>query len=170
MWHLARGCAFAAKHQVKQAEEEQSAMEQAFSRLPEGRAFGTFFNDWSTIHTIAAESLAARIAAARGETDAAIEHWRKAVTVEDGLNFDDVPDWYYPIRESLGAALLRNQKSAEAEQVFREDLVRTPRNPRSLLGLALALDSEHKGYEADLVRQSFAAAWKGTQPPRMEDF
>ncbi len=169
-WRLARGCASAGRRRLKEAADEQAAMEQAFTRLPEGRAFGTFFNDWSTLHTLAADSLSARIAAARGDMDTAIGHWRHAVATEDGMNFDDVPDWYYPIRESLGAALLRNKQAPEAEQVFRDDLGRNPRNPRSLFGLCKSLEAQQKRYEADFVRQSFAAAWKGKEQPRIEDF
>jgi tetratricopeptide (TPR) repeat protein len=158
LWRLARGCARAGKGELKEAADEQAAMEGAFAHLPEGRAFGTFFNDWSTLHSLAADTLAARIEAARGDAAAAIAHWRHAVSVEDGMNFDDVPDWYYPIRESLGA-----------EQVFRDDLKRNPRNPRSLFGLHRALQAQQKAYESDEVRQSFEAAWKGKQQPRLED-
>ena len=86
------------------------------------------------------------------------------------MDFDDVPDWYYPIRESLGAALLKDKQAIEAEQVFREDLSRNPRNPRSLFGLCKALEAQQKAYEAGLVRQSFEAAWKGREQPRIEDF
>jgi tetratricopeptide (TPR) repeat protein len=168
-WHLARGCARARKGQLQQAAEEQAAMEQAFARLPEGRAFGSFFNDWSTLHSLAADTLAARIADGRGDAEAAIGHWRHAVSVEDQMNFDDVPDWYCPIRESLGAALLRSQQASAAEQVFRDDLQRNPRNPRSLFGLYRALAAQQKAYQAELVRRSFEAAWKGWQQPRMED-
>lgn len=169
-WHLARGCAFAGKRRLKEAADEQAAMEDAFSHLPEGRAFGTFFNDWSTLHTLAVDTLSARIAEARGDMDVAIGHWHHAVDTEDTLNFDDVPDWYYPIRESLGAALLKNKQAPEAEQVFREDLKRNPRNPRSLFGLSKALEARQNSYAANLVRQSFEAAWRGKEPPRIEDF
>jgi tetratricopeptide (TPR) repeat protein len=169
-WRFARACAFAGKRRVAEAADEQAAMEEAFSHVPQGRAFGTFFNDWSTLHTLATHTLAARIAAATGDADAAIGHWRDAVAIEDKMNFDDVPDWYYPIRESLGAALLRNQHAPEAEEVFREDLRRNPRNPRSLFGLSAALEAQRNIYGANLVRQSFEAAWKGKEQPRIEDF
>jgi hypothetical protein len=76
-----------------------------------GRAFGTLFHDWRTLHTLAVDTLSARLRAARGDADAAIGHRCHAVAVEDGMSFDDVPDWYYPIRESLGAALLRNRQA-----------------------------------------------------------
>jgi tetratricopeptide (TPR) repeat protein len=170
LWRLARGCAYANRGRPEEAAEEQGAMEVAFSRLPEGRAFGTFFNDWSTLHALAVDTLAARMAAAGGDMAAAIGYWRHAVEVEDGMNFDDVPDWYYPVRESLGAALLRNGQAAEAEQVFRDDLARNPRNPRSLFGLYKALEARRNTYEADFVRRAFEVAWKGTERPRIEDF
>ena len=47
LWHYARASAYAAKSRLKEAVDEQRMMEEAFSRLPQGRAFGTFFNDWS---------------------------------------------------------------------------------------------------------------------------
>lgn len=170
VWRLARGCAFAAKGLRKEAADEQSAMEQAYSRLTPGRAFGMFFNDWSTLHTLAAGELAARIAAAAGDPAGAIARWRHAVSVQDTMAFDDLPDWYYPMRESLGAALLRNRQAMEAEQVFRQDLGRNPRNPRSLFGLRAALEAQRKKEEAAFVEQSFRLAWKGRQQPRIEDF
>jgi tetratricopeptide (TPR) repeat protein len=167
-WRLARGCAYASTGRMKEAADEQAAMEEAFSRLPEGQAFGTFFNDWSTLHMLAVDTLSARMAAAKGEWGGAIGHWRHAVGIQDGMNFDDVPDWFYPIRESLGAALLRVKKAEEAEKVFREDLRRNPRNPRSLFGLGEALEME--GKESGVVRGEFGAEWRGRERPRIADY
>jgi tetratricopeptide (TPR) repeat protein len=169
-WHFARGCAFASKGRLKEAGEERRALEVVISDLPPGRAFGMFLADWGTLHTLAAASLDARMAAARGDTNTAIGDWRRAVAVQDELKFDDVPDWYYPVRESLGAALLRSGSAQEAEQVFREDLRRNPRNPRSLFGLCKALEAQKKTYEVGWVRRSFEVAWRGKEPPRIEDF
>ena len=41
---------------------------------------------------------------------------------EDALNYNEPADWFYPTRESLGAALLRAHRADEAARVFREDL------------------------------------------------
>jgi hypothetical protein len=43
-------------------------------------------------------------------------------------------------------------QAAQAEQVFREDLRRNPRNPGSLFGLCKALEAQKKDYEASWVR------------------
>ena len=76
------------------------------------------------------------------------------------MNYDEPPDWYYPVRESLGAALLSARRAADAEQVFRADLAKNPRNPRSLFGLAESLKAQQRSADEGWVRAQFTAAWK----------
>ena len=138
-------------------------------RLPADTPYG--FNSAKIILDLAAHVLDGRIEAARGNRAAAIEHYRKAVEIQDALAYDEPPDWYYPVRESLGAELLRNRQAAEAEKVFRADLERNPRNGRSLFGLAKSLEAQKKAGDAEWVRREFGSAWKDADPsPRLEDF
>jgi len=116
-------------------------------------------NGADAVLAVAKEVLAARGAAAAGKPDVAIQHWRSAVVAPDKLNYAEPPDWYYPVRESLGAALLANGKAKEAEAVFREDLRRNPRNPRSLFGLKECLSAQHDDANATWVERQFQAAW-----------
>ena len=51
--------------------------------------------------------------------------------------------------------------AAGAEKVFREDLDRNPRNPRSLFGLQQSLLQQKRDYDAGFVQKQFDAAWKG---------
>ena len=81
--------------------------------------------------------------------------------MQDTLKYDEPEDWFYPVRESLGAALLINGDAAGAEQVFREDLQRNARNPRSLFGLHEALMVQERGYDASFVEKEFHDSWKG---------
>jgi hypothetical protein len=128
-------------------------------------------NDWSTMHDMAAGALNARIAFAHGDFAAAIEKWRAAILAEDHMVYHEPPDWYYPMRESLGAVFLLAGQPAEAEKVFRDDLNRNPRSPRSLFGLWKALEAEQKPADADWTRRSFEAAWRGAANQlRIEDF
>src|SRR5271154_2645338 len=170
-WHYARGVAFAEKGQPAQAEAEQAAMEAVYKQIAPGPAFGSSYNGWATVHDVAAQTLAARIAAARGYWAGPTEQWRAAVAVQDKMNYDEPADWYSPVRESLGAALLRSGKGEEAEQVFRADLEQNRRNPRSLFGLWKSLEAQNKTVDAQWTRQSFEAAWKGGPDQlRLADF
>jgi TolA-binding protein len=63
------------------------------------------------------------------------------------------------VRQSLGEALLKAGRSAEAEQVYREDLKRFPENGWSLYGLAASLRAQGKSAEAAAVEKRFARAW-----------
>jgi tetratricopeptide (TPR) repeat protein len=159
-WHFARGRAFAATKHLDQARAERAAMEGLRKDVPAGPAFGMLYNDATLLLDIAANSLDARIAFAAGDHAAAIASWQKAVTLEDGMNYDEPEEWYYPARESLGAALLLDGRAAEAETVFREDLNRHQRNPRSLFGLWQSLAVQNKPSDADWVHRQFLAAWK----------
>jgi tetratricopeptide (TPR) repeat protein len=158
-WHYARGVALAAKGKADDAARERKAMDQEYARLKPGRAFGMYFNDWIAIHKIAGDVLDARMASARQDTASALRLWAEAAALQDRLDFDDVPDWYYPVRESWGAELFRAGQFAQAEQVFRDDLRRNPRNPRSLFGLSEALAAQKK--DGSAIRRDFEAAWKG---------
>ena len=131
---------------------------------------GPVENTTSQILQIASDILAARIAAAKGDKAEAISKLRDAVANQDQLLYDEPADWYYPVRESLGAMLLQTGDAKGAEQVFRDDLERNPRNPRSLFGLAEALTRQKRDYEASWVKQQFETAWKGADVTlRVED-
>ena len=67
---------------------------------------------------------------------------------------------HYPLRESLGGALLRASQAERAEAVFREGLRRTPRDGRLLFGLMESLKAQSKNYAAEMVRKEFERAWK----------
>jgi len=106
------------------------------------------------------EIVEANLANAQHQTDASIAHLQRAVSLEDTLDYGEPPNWLAPTRESLGAALLAAGKAADAEKVFREDLARNARNPRSLFGLAETLQAEGKTAEAASVRRQFQRGWK----------
>jgi tetratricopeptide (TPR) repeat protein len=159
MWRFTRALAYAARGDAAKAAAERGAMFAETSALPPEAPFG-MLNKAKDVFSVAQHVLDARIAAVRGKTDEAIAHWRKAVEAQDALNYDEPPDWYYPVRESLGAALLATGRAPEAEKVFREDLQRNPRNPRSLFGLEESLKAQKKDADAAWVQREFEAGWK----------
>jgi tetratricopeptide (TPR) repeat protein len=170
LWHFARGVALAAKGDVAAAQRERQELAAIESKTPPEAEFSAYFNKARTFLALAGASLDARIAAAQGHRKDAIESWKKAVVISDSLNYGEPPEWYYPVRESLGGELLRDGQNAEAEKVFREDLAKNPRNPRSLFGLMESLKAQKRTADADWVRRQFDAAWQNADVKlRVED-
>jgi tetratricopeptide (TPR) repeat protein len=107
---------------------------------------------------IAGLMLRGEIAFRTGSADSAVTWFRQALAIEDGLLYIEPPDWYYPVRHSLGAALLKAGRPTEAERVYREDLARFPANGWSLFGLRQSLAAQ--GREDPSVERAFRAAWQ----------
>jgi tetratricopeptide (TPR) repeat protein len=148
----ARGVAFAAKGDAANAKAALDTVIAINNATPAD-------DEHKAPISIAVHALMGEIAARSGKADAAIPHFQEALKIEDkGLYFEP-PKWYYPIRQSLGAALLKAGRNTEAEQVYRDDLKRFPENGWSLYGLAAALRAQGKNAEAAKVEQRFAAAW-----------
>jgi tetratricopeptide (TPR) repeat protein len=108
---------------------------------------------------IAERFVAAELARAAKDYDAAIAALNAAVTIEDTLPYDEPPAWHWPSRQALGAVLLAAGKPVEAEKAYREELARNPENGWSLYGLAEALKAQGRKADAQEVSDRFARAW-----------
>ena len=160
-WHFARGVALARTGTAAAAAQERKALAETSTKVPPEALFGgTGLESARIVLALAAIVLDARVAAANGSTGDAIRLWTNAVAAADKLPYDEPPVFFYPVRESLGAALLLSGKAADAERVFREDLARHPRNARSLFGLHESLTKQGKSADAEWVKRAFDEAWK----------
>ena len=161
-WHFARGMALASKGKIAEAEAEQRSVSEAEANTPEDMVFAMPVNNKAKdVLKIARDVLSAKIALAKKDNAGAIALLQNAVAVQDTLKYSEPEDWFFPVRESLGAALLMNGDNAGAEKVFREDLDHHPRNPRSLFGLQHALKAQGREYDAAFVQKQLQASWKG---------
>jgi tetratricopeptide (TPR) repeat protein len=156
LWHHARAIAFAGKAQFSEADQEQAQFEKFRKTLDRSIP-------WSTNKTGDVMDLASVVLEARIQTSPAlaIPMWKRAVAIQDQLAYDEPPTWYYPVRESLGAALLLAGDAPSAETVFREGLRRSPNNGRMLFGLLESLKAQGKTDQAGWVEQEFNTAWNG---------
>jgi tetratricopeptide (TPR) repeat protein len=158
MWHYARASAFAGLGRVEEASVEREALASGSANLPEKLSMD-FLNPAKLIMGMALTALDARIAEAKGDRAGAVVLWKKAVADWDTLAYNEPSDWYYPVRESLGGALLRDGKPVEAEAVFRRDLGLNPRSGRSLFGLWQSLVAQKRDADAVWVKKQFEDAW-----------
>ena len=163
-WHFARGLALAGTGKMNEAEAEHAFLEEAVKKTPDDAIFQMPINNKTKdILTIARDVLGAKIDLAKKDNAGAVAQLREAVAIQDTLKYGEPPDWFFPVRESLGAALLMSGDNSGAEKVFREDLEHNPRNPRSLWGLEKALKNQSRDYDAGFVENEFRGSWKGSE-------
>ena len=158
VWHFARGVVFAGRSDIPNAQAEQQAFLKAAKSAPADSM--SSLNPTSKILLIAGDVLGARIAEAKHDNKTALELFNKGVQDEDSLAYDEPPQWFHPVRESLGGFLLRSGNFAEAEKVFRADLERNKHSGRSLFGLAESLKGQKKLQAAAATQKEFETAWK----------
>lgn len=157
--HAARAVALAALDRPEEARVEQQAFLEQRTSVPEEAFFGN--NMANDLLDVADHLVEGEILYREDAKDAGIDALYEAAALEDALNYDEPPDWIQPIRHALGATLMQEGRSADAEVVYREDLARLPENGWSLFGLARALRMQGKNEEAAAVEARFDTVWEG---------
>lgn len=134
LWHYARALAHAESGEHGEVGREIDAL----GALQSGGDFDDLHGSGvpgRAVVEIARLVATARLADARGELAAAAAAYRAAIAVQDGLAYMEPPFWYYPVRQSLGAVLLRSGELDAAEAAFHDSLARSPNNGWALYGL-----------------------------------
>jgi tetratricopeptide (TPR) repeat protein len=165
-WHYARGVAFARLGELDKAKAEKASIAAIAARsdvsYPADIEFAV--ND---VLRIAQHVIEGRIAQSRGEWDRAVSEFQAAVEIQDDMAYLEPPFWYYPVRQSLGAAYLQAGKPEAADKIFRQSLDRLPGNPWALYGLMEAQEAQGNMDAAAETRKRFDRAWAGAEPPEI---
>lgn len=160
MWHYARGTAQAARGDSAAARVEadriaEIAQSADFSGLVAGGVPA------ADLLNLARHVVIARIAQAEGDLDAAIREFEAAAAIQAALPYMEPPFWYYPVRQSLGAALLLAGETDRAEEVFRTSLDAAPNNGWACFGL---VEVHKRRGETETVRkleERLGRTWAG---------
>lgn len=160
MWHYARGAAYAAKKDPDGARKEAEAIGNIAQNT-----------DWSTMSAwgvparlvldVAQDVVLARAAQAEGNDSAAVDLWKKAAETEDTIPYMEPPFWYYPVRQSLGAALLKTGKPDEAQKEFNAALEHARGSAWVLYGLQQAAKAKGDKAAESKATEEFSKTWKG---------
>ena len=166
-WHYARGEALARLGRVAEARAEAAAIAKlegtpAIAALP---AEGV---PAAEVLGIARRIVEARAAQAAGDHATAVRLYAEAAAAQDGLPYMEPPFWYYPVHQSLGAALLAQGKPAEAEAAFREALKRSPNNGWATAGLLRAAEARNDAGGAAAAKAMLEKSWFGGAPPAVD--
>lgn len=161
MWHYTRAVSMAKVGQKSKALVEVDAI----SDLNDKANFRALIRGGvpaPTLLSIAQQVALGRIAQADGDVEAAIKHFEAGVSLQDTVNYMEPPYWYYPVRQSLGAAYIAAGRLDEAERTLKASLMETPNNGLALYGLSevygLKGDNLAVGHTEDLLLNAWAGS------------
>ena len=158
IWHYGRGVAHAALGDLGAARVELAAIEGLEPEVDE-IFMGNVYPARDLLE-IAKSLLRGEMAYRSGDAANAVLAFEEAVALQDALPYTEPPFWYYPTRQSLGAALLASNRLAEAQAVFEEDLEQYPMNGWSMFGLAEALKRQGDEAGAEQMTARFKTVWQ----------
>lgn len=160
IWHYARGMAYANSNKLNKAKEALDSLKLLTQSEEVKNMMIWEINTTADISNIAIHVLAGEIERIEGNFEAAIEHFKQAVVVEDQLNYNEPPDWFFSVRHFLGDVYLRAGKYEEAEKVYREDLTYWVNNGFALSGLYHSLALQNRAKDAEEVKKKFETSWR----------
>jgi len=160
IWHYARGMAYANLNKPTEARNELDSLNKLSESEDVKRVIIWSINPAEQVCKIASNVLEAELHAKSGNYQSAIQLLKKAIELEDGLNYNEPPDWFFSVRHLLGDALMNSQNYAGAEKIYLEDLSYWPKNGFALNGLYESLKGQNKMQEAEDVKKQFDTAWR----------
>ncbi|MBL0404217.1 tetratricopeptide repeat protein [Microvirga aerilata] len=166
-WHYARGIALARLGRGDEAQAEMSAIA-ALAQTPDIAALPTAGVPGPDVLAIEAKVIEARIAQAKGDHARAAAQFAEAVEIQDRLPYMEPPFWYYPVHQSLGAALLQQGKAEEAQAAFRAAIERAPNNGWAAAGLLQAAEFRGDAAAAEEARALMRKNWFGESDPSLD--
>jgi tetratricopeptide (TPR) repeat protein len=102
-----------------------------------------------------------RWAYAHGRFGESARLYRGAAAIEGRIPYMEPPYWYYPVHQSLGAALYRGRRWKEARDAFAVALKQAPNNGWALYGLAAAERALGRREQAKAADAALTKAWSG---------
>jgi tetratricopeptide (TPR) repeat protein len=165
IWHYARGRAFNGKDDMMQAKAEAAKLDELRLDTDTRAMVNIGRNSIDSVLEIASLTLNGEILASEAMYEEAIPMLIKGVALEDSLRYTEPPDWFHPVRHSLGAAQLAGGDASAAEQTYLMDLKKWPENGWALAGLKDALVIQGETIEAEEVQDRLSRAWANADVP-----
>ncbi len=160
IWHYAKGMAYLGRQEISIAKKELGILKELSADTILQHLTVWEINSMEDLVQISMKILSAEIAAQQNQYETSISLLKEAVEIEDSLNYNEPPDWFFSVRHHLGAVLLKAGKYIEAENVYRKDLQILKKNGWALRGLYNSLIYQKKDMEARKVKAAFDEAWQ----------
>lgn len=160
IWHYAKGMAFLGKNDISKAQNELRILTQLETDTSLQKLTIWGINTTADLTKIAVYVLKGCIAAKQNDFEKSITFLEQAVEIEDNLNYNEPPDWFFSVRHHLGAILLKAGKYTEAETVYHQDLQTWKKNGWALKGMYNSFLMQKKDKDAQIYKSAFDDAWK----------
>ncbi len=160
IWHYAKGMAMLSQSKTSEAKKHLTEMKtiMADTTLKALTIWG--INSVFDLCLIASKTLEGEINAKEKKYATAISLLQEATKMEDALNYNEPPDWFFSVRHHLGAVLIDAEKIQEAQKVYEEDLKNYPKNGWALKGLMNAYEKTGNTVKYNATKKQFDEAWK----------
>jgi tetratricopeptide (TPR) repeat protein len=136
--HYARGMSYLGRNNLRSAKTELNALEKIASKETLKEITIWEINSAFDLVQIASKVLKAEILAQEKKFTQSISLLKEAIAIEDALNYNEPPDWFFSVRHNLGAIQLDAGQYLEAIKTYNQDLKNLPKNGWALKGLSLA--------------------------------
>jgi tetratricopeptide (TPR) repeat protein len=135
--HYARGMAFLGKNEIANAKAELNKLDVFRNDNYLKQSTIWEINSMHDLVNIAYKILKAEILAKEEQFPESIKLLKEAIVIEDGLNYNEPPDWFFSVRHHLGAIQTEGGYYNDAIKTYQDDLQRLPKNGWAYHGLKL---------------------------------
>jgi len=157
--HYAEGMAHLGKGNTESAKTELEALRMLSQDESLKEITVWDINSVFEIVSIAEKVLMAEISAYAGDFDESIISLNEAVVLEDALNYNEPPDWFFSIRHHLGAIQIKAGYFNDAIDTYNEDLRRLPKNGWAHHGLKLAYQGLNDSDNVEKMEALIIDSW-----------
>lgn len=159
--HYAEGMAHLGKGNSKQAKKELNSL----LKLSKDESLKDVtiwdINSVYDLVQIASKVLEAEILASEEDYTTSIVLLKDAIIIEDALNYNEPPDWFFSVRHHLGAIQNKAKKYEDAIVTYTNDLKRLPKNGWAYNGLMLAYQGLNDTESTNKINSLYKESWKG---------
>ena len=157
--NYARGMAFIGLKDLKSAKAELISLENYAKDQSLKELTIWDINSVDVLVQIAFKVLKAEILASESDFNTSIKLLKEAVEIEDGLNYNEPPDWFFSIRHHLGSVQIAAGKYKDAIKTYEDDLKRLPKNGWAIHGLKLAYEKLMDNKKSKEAEQLLSSVW-----------
>jgi predicted Zn-dependent protease len=165
-WRYARAMAFIGMSEHGLARDEAKAIE-TLAASGDFAAMNAGGIPTADILKLLATMIEGKVLMAQGRAAEAVPVFDAAVQMQAKIPYMEPPYIYYPVRQSLGAALIAAGEADRAEVEFLHTLTENPNSAYAFWGLSEARKAQGDRAGASAARRLYAAAWGGRRPPTL---